>query len=117
MVRKYIWLNLFNVSLRSVGEQPCVRLRGGQCFSHQKIPSYLLLGEDLLLGIYPCRSMISANTQIFFRLSGKTEKMVFFPPKLLQVKAFPHITGKIYNIKNFLLRVNEKDFVCQNTTF
>ena len=39
IVRKYIWLNLFNVSLRSVGEQPCVRLRGGQCFSPQKIPS------------------------------------------------------------------------------
>ena len=41
MVRKYIWLNLFNVSLRSVGEQPCVRLRGGQCFSPQKIPSHM----------------------------------------------------------------------------
>ena len=40
MVRKYIWLNIFNVLLHPVSEQPCVRLRGGQCFSPQKIPSF-----------------------------------------------------------------------------
>ena len=56
MVRIYFWLNFFNVLLRLFGEQPCVRLRGGQCFSPQKIPRggsfvvTLLEGNLLLFG-------------------------------------------------------------------
>ena len=57
MVRKYIWLNLFNVSLRTVGEQPCVCLRGGQCFSPQKIPSFIaviIVIQDLHTALVAC---------------------------------------------------------------
>ena len=37
---KYIWFIIsFKCFIAFVVEQPCVRLRGGQCFSPQKIPS------------------------------------------------------------------------------
>ena len=39
---KYIWFIIsFKCFIAFVVEQPCVRLRGGQCFSPQKIPSLL----------------------------------------------------------------------------
>ena len=38
---KYIWFIIsFKCFIAFVVEQPCVRLRGGQCFSPQKIPSW-----------------------------------------------------------------------------
>ena len=60
--------------------------------------SHLPLGECLFYGKH---SMIFVNTLSITSLSGKSEKMAFFPHIILLVKVFPLIVEQIYIKRNF----------------